>query len=453
MGKLHPLIVHLPIGILLLNALFVFLSKKARFAYLSAVIPLTLLLGSLSAVAACITGWILSQNGEYTESILSNHKWMGIAVAAASLLLYFSKKYENIFAWIALVIGIMFTGHYGGTLTHGEGYLFSSTQKANNLPKEVARKMPDNIEEALVFTDVVLPILNEKCLSCHNNQKQKGKLNMSDTATFLRGGEHGAVAVAGNADSSEMIKRMLLDIDDKHHMSPKGKTQPTNEDIILLKWWINSGMRFDKKVKELTQTGEVKAIFATFNTKTDTNEHSILPIAFVDKADERLIDSFRKKGILLIPIAPNTHYLQANFVSLPSATDADVTSILPFAPQLIWLKLGHTHITDEAMTTISKLTHLTRLSLDNTSITDKGLAQLSTLSELQYLNVVNTKITGSTLQSLSNLNHLEQVFLFNTPVSSVALKNIKQKMPRTIFNTGGYIVPKWTSDTAVFKKK
>ena len=89
MGRFHPLIVHLPIGILLLNAVFVLLSKTKRFNYLSATIRITLLLGALSAVAACVTGWLLSENGDYASDTLDYHKWLGIAVATASVLLYF----------------------------------------------------------------------------------------------------------------------------------------------------------------------------------------------------------------------------------------------------------------------------------------------------------------------------------------------------------------------------
>ena len=117
MGKLHPLIVHLPIGILLLNVVFVFLSKTKRYQGLSVAIPLTLLLGALSAVAACVTGWFLSQNGGYTEGVLSNHKWLGIGVAAVSVLLCGFKKYQyNMWVWLAIVGGVSATGHLGGTL-------------------------------------------------------------------------------------------------------------------------------------------------------------------------------------------------------------------------------------------------------------------------------------------------------------------------------------------------
>ena len=448
MGKLHPLIVHLPIGILLLNAVFVFLSKTKKYEGLSVALPLTLLLGALSAVAACVTGWLLSENGGYDDDILGYHKWLGIAVAAAALLLYFFKQHDNKWAWIALIAGLSATGHFGGTLTHGENYLFSEEKVAYNEDKTLL----SNIQEARVYADLIVPVLKRNCYNCHNNAKQKGKLRMDEKAAFLKGGENGAIVVAGQAAHSEMIKRLLLDVDDKHHMPPKGKTQPTPQDIALLRWWIDKGLDFDKKVKEIEQTEEIKALFANFGTVETKKENPFVPKQPVEKADEKLMEAVKKTGIVLMPVAPQSPYLQANFVSIPKAGDKEVELLVPFAKQLIWLKLGGTKISDSALVSVGKLTQLTKLSLDNTRITNTGLSALSSLTHLQYLNLVGTDITTEGLTPLSILPNLKQVFIFKTPISPDALAQLKQKMPQTVFDTGGYIVPFWASDTTVFKK-
>lgn len=454
MGKLHPLIVHLPIGILLLNALLVGLSKRPKYAYLSAAIPLILLLGAISSTAACLTGWLLSQNGGYTEGVLFYHQWLGIGVAIASFALYFSKKHDNLWAWVALSLGISVTGHFGGTLTHGENYLFSSENRQNTAGVSLAKKLPSDIQEALVFNDLIQPILKEKCWTCHNNVKQKGQLNMEDRAAFLKGGKNGVIVLAHQSANSELIKRVLLDINDEHHMAPKGKPQPTEQEITLLKWWIDQGLDFDKKVKDLAQTDAVKAVFATFNPSNSvvsTENKTFIPTETVAKADAQQIEIVRKMGILLMPVAPNSNYLQASFISVPKAGNDALKALLPFKTQLIWLKLSGTKINDSALTTIAEFTHLTRLSLDNTRITDAGIVHLSPLSNLQYLNLVGTDITTDGLDPLSNLGKLEQIFLFKTLVLPEKLKALQLKMPQTAFDTGGYVVPSWTSDTAVFK--
>jgi Leucine-rich repeat (LRR) protein len=154
----------------------------------------------------------------------------------------------------------------------------------------------------------------------------------------------------------------------------------------------------------------------------------------------------------LVPIAPNSNYLQANFVSIPKAGNNEVKDLLPFKEQLIWLKLGGTQINDSVLTDIAQLTHLTRLNLENTRITNQGIAHLSALTQLQYLNVFGTDISTEGLLPLSNLAKLQQVFLFKTKMSPKSLKDLTVKMPHTVFDTGGYTVPSWTSDTAIYKK-
>ena len=83
-GRLHPLLVHLPIGILLLALLFEAVSQKERYRAVQAAIPFVLLVGAVAAVFSCLTGWLLSQNGEYENELLSCHQWSGIAVAIVS---------------------------------------------------------------------------------------------------------------------------------------------------------------------------------------------------------------------------------------------------------------------------------------------------------------------------------------------------------------------------------
>ena len=92
LGHLHPVLVHLPIGILLLACLFLWQSRKDRYANLQPAINITLMLGAISAVAACITGFILSQTADYDQDTVNLHQWMGISVAVVSIITYYFYK-------------------------------------------------------------------------------------------------------------------------------------------------------------------------------------------------------------------------------------------------------------------------------------------------------------------------------------------------------------------------
>ncbi|WP_449436475.1 DUF2231 domain-containing protein [Pedobacter steynii] len=89
-GRLHPLIVHLPIGFILLAALFDLLSYTKKYRYLKQSVPLILLIGFIAAVLACIFGYVLSLSGDYDAETLTHHKISGITLAAICGLLYIS---------------------------------------------------------------------------------------------------------------------------------------------------------------------------------------------------------------------------------------------------------------------------------------------------------------------------------------------------------------------------
>ena len=70
---------------------------------------------------------------------------------------------------------------------------------------------------------------------------------MDDSLKLMKGGKDGNVIEAGDADASEMIKRLMLPVDNDDHMPPKEKSQPTEQQIALLHWWISNGAAFDKR--------------------------------------------------------------------------------------------------------------------------------------------------------------------------------------------------------------
>jgi hypothetical protein len=260
--------------------------------------------------------------------------------------------------------------------------------------------------------------------------------------------------VAGKPDESALYKRLLLDLNHDDHMPPKGKPQLTNEEIKLLHWWITEGGHFDKKVKDLPKNEAINALMShNFNkNKTAESELQMIPMQAVEKANQVVLDSLKKWGIAVLPVAPNSNYLSANLVSLMQSSNADVEKLLPLAKQLIWLKLGSIKMDDAALVTVGKLTNLTRLFLNNTDITDAGLQHLSGLTELQYLNLVNTKVTAQGLIPLSKLPKLKQLYVYKTAIKPSDYAQIKSLLPNTVIDTGGYVVPTWASDTSIFKR-
>lgn len=461
LGHFHPLLVHLPIGFLLIGLLLQFLARKEKYISLKPAIPIVLLCGTVAALVSCITGYLLSISDDYDKTLVSLHMWMGIGVAMVSLMLYAKEKnpafaIDKKILSISLLILVFVTGHLGGSLTHGSDYLtkplkniFSDDTTANTTIKPLA-----NVQEAIAYSDVIKPILETKCYSCHNANKQKGGLRMDDSLKLMRGGKDGKVIEPGNADESEMIKRLLLPVDNEDHMPPKEKPQPTEQQIALLHWWISNNADFTKKVKELQQTDKIKPILLALQKVTEIKKESTdIPKAAVEKADEKVIDQLRQKGAVVMPVVQNSNYLMANFVTDTIVDKNDLQLLLQLKKQLIWLKLDDTNFGNDGMPAIAQLTKLTKLNLSHTTITDKGLQQLQSLENLQYLNLVGTKISLQGLTALKSLSKLQSLYLYQTNVHKNDWGVLKKTFPKTQIDSGGYEVPILVSDTTLVKEK
>ena len=85
LGRLHPAVVHLPIGFLIVLAVLEVVRwfKRFRGAAEARTVVLTLLV--ISSIAAVTFGLFLEEEGGYNKDLLFWHKWMGIGLAGACL--------------------------------------------------------------------------------------------------------------------------------------------------------------------------------------------------------------------------------------------------------------------------------------------------------------------------------------------------------------------------------
>jgi len=458
-AHLHPSLVHLPIGFLLAGLLLQWLSHKEKYQTLQRAAVIILFWGAVAATLSAITGYLLSISDDYDKTLVGWHQWMGIGTAILSWVLYAGEKRsrwgkgKKIIAFVLLLM-VIITGHLGGSLTHGSDYLTrpltgSGGDSASGIIKPVA-----DVQEAFAYNDVIKPILQTKCYSCHGSNKQKGKLRMDNPEALLKGGKDGKVIVPGNADQSEIIKRLLLPVDNQDHMPPKEKPQPTEGQIALLHWWINSRDDFTKKVKELNQPDKIKPVLLALQKAPEVKSQlSFVPAAPVEKADDKILSQLKQKGVVVLPVAQSSNYLSANFVTHISVDSGDLRLLSLLKKQLIWLKLGSTNIVDSAMNTIGQLTSLTRLSLEHTAISDAGIVKLKALPGLMYLNLVGTKVTAQGVLQLKELKELHSLFLYQAKISKTDWTILKNAFPKTQIDSGGYSVESLPTDTIEVKAK
>ena len=104
-GRFHPLMVHLPIGILALAAILEYLFPKRTSP---AQIQLVLLIGAVSSVSAAILGWFLSLSAEYDVDLLNKHKWTGIILSFFTVVLWAWKYKGSGFSKFKMISNLLF---------------------------------------------------------------------------------------------------------------------------------------------------------------------------------------------------------------------------------------------------------------------------------------------------------------------------------------------------------
>lgn len=279
-GRLHPLLVHLPIGILLGLFAFEILQYFRPSLQLQTACGILLWLAVLTAVPTVLAGKMLAASGEYGSSVFTTHMWFGLATTLLNiwlLVLYkntslkktgkLSPYHGLLFVNVAL---LSFTGHYGGSLTHGSNYL------TENLPDEVRAFFGDDpyamdgllameasqVNETLKnfnFANDIRPITETYCVGCHGEEKQKGGLRLDEIDPDL---VHGKDAETWRA---------MLDMVNSAEMPPEDEKQLTDEERRVLVDWITASIQQAVEIRKSEQKPVIRRLTKNQYTHTLNN--------------------------------------------------------------------------------------------------------------------------------------------------------------------------------------
>jgi uncharacterized membrane protein len=258
-GRLHPMLVHFPISLLLLVALFELFSISDFNSKLRPSIIFILRIGAVSAIASASFGLLLARNEELKGDTLFLHQWSGIITCILSILLVYllyqitdklQIKYIVVYRMVLFltVIGVSIAGHNGAAMTHGENYLTevlpwqNGFQESSFSDYDLVEYQSDTLSDVnkLKLTNEVRTIFAHNCYKCHGSAKQKGELRLDEKEFVFVGGESGKVIFPGNASKSDLFKRITLPKGHDEVMPSKGETL-TNKEIAILELWINKG--------------------------------------------------------------------------------------------------------------------------------------------------------------------------------------------------------------------
>ena len=121
--------------------------------------------------------------------------------------------------------------------THPTATAPSATGPLSNPVTVPMVAMGDKID----FAKQVWPIFEEKCIYCHGEEKNKGKLRMHTEELSLHGGSNGPLYIKGNSEDSLLIKHILTDDEDEVMPPPKEDKPITEEELRILRAWVNEG--------------------------------------------------------------------------------------------------------------------------------------------------------------------------------------------------------------------
>jgi len=444
-GHFHPLLVHLPIGILVLAFLISLLPASKR-AGMQPAMSLSLAVAAISSALACVAGYLLANSGDYDADLVSNHQWAGIATSALCFTAWLAPKFDRQILW-GTILTLAIASHMGGTLTHGEDYLFPSKDEieladdsTTTTIDTVAQMVSDSVyaapvvKQVFMYRDEITPILKSKCYTCHSAIKKKGGLRLDSESFIYKGGKNGEVLIKGDPNNSALYTNLLLPLEDDKHMPPKGKKQLTRQEIEVIHRWIKKGAPFGAiEILPTVQAEPAPTVLPvpmteiTIQPKDLTPAKSLIRIN-VPPADENSVKTLQQQGIVVEKIAEGFNALALNFVNVKEVNEAMIQEVNSMDQQVTILKFTGLPVTDHVLKNISILPNLEKIQLEKTNITDAGVAELNKFPRLETVNLYGTNITDDGLKAIA-MSNIKKVNLWNTKVSQRGIRSLASKYP------------------------
>jgi uncharacterized membrane protein len=432
LGRMHPLLLHFPIVLLLLAMCIDFFwfntKNKSNHVYRDFSQKL-LLIGSLLTAVTVIMGLFLSREEGYSRNTLQWHKWTGASTFFLASIIYWIRNaawYKPVAAkaaGIIVVFILIVTGHYGANLTHGENFILQPV-----MADKENRVVP--VEQAIVFEDVIKPILEKKCASCHNTDKMKGELILADSLSLVKGGKSGKLFVPGNPEISLLLQRVHLPLEEKKHMPPAGKPQLSEQETLLITLWIQENADFNKKVTALPADDSLRLAATAFLQPPLTEEKFEFAAA-----DEKTIEKLNNNYRTIRPIAKESPALSVNIYNAAAYNSKQLTELSEIKNQIVSLNLDKLPVTDEDLKTVSQFDNLRKLELNFTNITAKGVKDLAALKNLHTLTLSGTQLTYADLkEQLPAMKALKMISVWNTALSDAEAVQLQKS------NTGVTII-------------
>jgi uncharacterized membrane protein len=421
-GRLHPMILHFPIVLIIGYTLWEGVMAKRVGPPTPSPDPVAetlLLAAAFTASITAIMGLLLAAEPAYEGAAVGWHKWLGTLISFGLLAAWSFRGSLRALPRVTAAMGICLTvlvlvaGHLGGTITHGEGFVLAPVFPAKGTTRAA-------LEDAFVFKDLVDPILESKCRSCHNSSNAKGGLSMDSKELLLKGGKDGKLWDTADISLGLLLTRIHLPPEEKKHMPPANKTQLSQQEQSILYAWIRGGADFDKKVLELSPTDTLR-ILASGILKSAADEKYDFAAAAEKKVQE-LNTNYR----VIAPLATGSPALAVDFYGAASFQPQQVKDLEPLKEQIVSLNLSKMPLADKDLATVATFRNLRELNLSFTAIRGAGLPALAKLSHLKSLRLSGTGVKTEDIAELIKLKSLRTLYIWNTGIHTDGIASLRK---------------------------
>jgi mono/diheme cytochrome c family protein len=244
-----------------------------------------------------------------------------------------------------------------------------------------------------LWTDRVLPILHDRCVSCHGPAKAKGGLRLDSQEHLLAGGHSGAAVVPGDPEASPLWRLIILPLADPDRMPATGDPLTPDQIAVIRSWITAAGVAAPPVL-----LGADLAVLA----------------AGLDAADPQAVAALVATGAVVSPVAPGAPLLAVSLAHIRSDPQAALAALAPVAAQIAWLDASGAALGDRHLASLPALPRLVRLRLDRTAVTDAGLQALHRHPHLAVLHLAGTAVSDAAVPALSGCPALTTVGLWQT---------------------------------------
>lgn len=444
-GALHPLFVHLPVGLLFVAAGAAVLRRLRGDRRPSPVAAVALRVGAVGAVLAAASGWIAGAAGRGPASAetLENHRIFGVVTAVLAAAAWAcdaaARRAERgardahglrgarFVALLGAALAAGGAGNFGGTLTHGSGFWTEPFRTAAAAPASAEAGMPlDGEPEGpavaasapFAIPDDVASSFAKSCVSCHGPAKKKGDLRLDDVAHVFGAEESAWTVRPGDPDASELLRRVKLSVQDEGAMPPDGARLGADE-IAALARWIAEGCR-------APAAPAPEKVAAAVSVRAAPEPPYAGPRGPLSPVEAAAVERLRAAGMRVEPAAADGAGLEVNLAV--AARPVDAAALAPLADvarRVVEINAAGSTLDDAALDLVARCENLRRLHLQGTAVRDAGVASLAALPRLVSLNLYDTRVTDAAVDALAASPSLRRVYLWKTAATPDAMARLR----------------------------